>query len=1057
MPQFVFGQTKQFGTNLLGATKPLTQLKNIHNEHYAKLQSKHLAETELLDDLRLFCKQRAAIERDYGQALQKLTNTFLSKKELTSVVSNENDLSGGQSLWRVWRSLLDESNNLALSRLRSAETQQRLSKELKPLKLQRMAVNKRVFEQLRILQSDLAACVQEMVKSHKVYAEEEKQAQDTRLKAMAAEEKIRRRSTDIFHSMAQLHRNYEKTLDGELYEKLSDVLSTLGQNEAELCALTRERFQHVFKDATQITRTYAWEHFLKSCPLFDRTVQYQFEPMEGDETTLLRAPDSKEASLEQIARKLARRLVIRERRIKSYETELKTLQAGCVTPYQNAQPLPGSPDFENNEELVSFNQEYVEHKVEEVQFAIRREVVSQHTVFHVHLLLLEVKQFVEEARLTAEAASAAALAQQLREANGELLDDSQTATSLCNRQADGSSDSVSSSAGRLSELQTGYSRAYGPHTGPRYIPQRRSHTNMFDYTEQKCDTWSSTVEVKQFVEEARLTAEAASAAALAQQLREANGELLDDSQTATSLCNRQADGSSDSVSSSAGRLSELQTGYSRAYGPHTGPRYIPQRRSHTNMFDYTEQKCDTWSSTEQRHLTSGRVGSATVRETNSDNTISDDAVDLEAIWSEHGRLHQATVLHEFRAKRPNELDLVVHETVALLESNDRNGWIKVRSLIDGNEGLVPVDFLRMHTPNHAFRLPNSEEQGASSDGAPSGGEFRKNLSSEVCTNNGESYKNGTGLYENVKFSERKRQNSNQELPGQSQGKGVRQKHDKARTQSLPPPLEEAPKTMRISLSLSQDDSPGVDEKSQKHSPIPGTFCRTLIEFEGNNKDELRFSAGEVIRILGRAPVPVGDNPNDCSPSWTSAPTNRMSSSFCSGIDDGWWEGELLSRDQSGYIRIKGVFPSMLVQSMSSEDGKPWHSVWQHATVVVKGESQTDECSKRPTTVSVDEATTPSTPHPNIESDKPTAPTNNIPKIDDQNACPRCEVGSEVTSDGDYIQWTIDLVASCRKHCPWSCSVRVSSSHASAQPSEPIRRRASNCRTVKSRNQYVDEA
>ncbi|KAF5399159.1 SH3 domain protein [Paragonimus heterotremus] len=955
-------------------------------------------------------------------------------------MSNENDLSSGQSLWRVWRSLLDESNNLALSRLRSAETQQRLSKELKPLKLQRLAVNKRVFEQLRILQSDLAACVQEMVKSHKVYAEEEKQAQDTRLKAMAAEEKIRRRSTDIFHSMAQLHRNYEKlvirrqaydarsasarneylfqltainahlkhyfskdvpnlvkagvyTLDGELYEKLSDVLSTLGQNEAELCALTRERFQHVFKDATQITRTYAWEHFLKSCPLFDRTVQYQFEPMEGDETTLLRAPDSKEASLEQIARKLARRLVIRERRIKSYETELKTLQAGCMTPYQNAQPLPGSPDFENNEELVSFNQEYVEHKVEEVQFAIRREVIERVKIEACLSLLrnsaVEVKQFVEEARLAAEAASAAALAQQLREANGELLDDSQTATSLCNRPTDGSSDSVSSSAGRLSELQTGYNRAYGPHTGPRYISQHRSQTNVFEYTEQKYDVWSST----------------------------AVGQTYNPAESKSNTVRLRSNVEPNRLPpwSSLGR-----------HPSHDYQNVDPARRTKDDL------------SMDQRHLTSGRLGSVTVRETNSDNTISDDAVDLEAIWSEHGRLHQATVLHEFRAKRPNELDLVVHETVALLESNDKNGWIKVRSLIDGNEGLVPVDFLRMHTPNHAFKLPNSEEQSASSDGAPSGREFCKNMSSEVCTNNGESYKNDTGLYENVKFSERKRQDSNKVLSGQSEGKGMRRKHDKARTQSLPPPLEETHKTMRISLlSLSQDDSPGVDEKSQKHSPVPGTFCRTLIEFEGNNKDELRFSAGEVIRILGRAPVPTVDNPNDCSPSWTTAPTNRMSSSFCSGVDDGWWEGELLSQDQSGYTRIKGVFPSMLVQSMSSEDGKPWHSVWQHAAVV-KRESQTDECGKRPTTCSVGKTTTPSTPLHNIESDKTTAPTNNIPKVDDQNACGQCDLGSEVTSDGDYIQWTMTSLPAAGNiahgHVPFELA-QVMLQHSLRNPSE----------------------
>lgn len=36
----------------------------------------------------------------------------------------------------------------------------------------------------------------------------------------------------------------------------------------------------------QITRTYEWENFLKSSPLLEKTVQYQFEPLEGDEVSV---------------------------------------------------------------------------------------------------------------------------------------------------------------------------------------------------------------------------------------------------------------------------------------------------------------------------------------------------------------------------------------------------------------------------------------------------------------------------------------------------------------------------------------------------------------------------------------------------------------------------------------------------------------------------------------------------------------------------------------------------------------------------------------------------
>lgn len=60
------------------------------------------------------------------------------------------------------------------------------------------------------IQNDLAASMQEMVKSQKIYSEEEKQAHETRLKAMNIEDKLRRRSTNLFSTMAQLHRNHVK-------------------------------------------------------------------------------------------------------------------------------------------------------------------------------------------------------------------------------------------------------------------------------------------------------------------------------------------------------------------------------------------------------------------------------------------------------------------------------------------------------------------------------------------------------------------------------------------------------------------------------------------------------------------------------------------------------------------------------------------------------------------------------------------------------------------------------------------------------------------------------
>lgn len=88
-----------------------------------------------------------------------------------------------------------------------------------------------LFNSSLSFQNDLAASVQEMVKSQKIYFEEEKQAHDTRVKAMNAEDKLRRRSTSLFSTMAQLHRNRAKVisiiLHGFLLYPFFDVYSLI--------------------------------------------------------------------------------------------------------------------------------------------------------------------------------------------------------------------------------------------------------------------------------------------------------------------------------------------------------------------------------------------------------------------------------------------------------------------------------------------------------------------------------------------------------------------------------------------------------------------------------------------------------------------------------------------------------------------------------------------------------------------------------------------------------------------------------------------------------------
>ncbi|CAH8464793.1 unnamed protein product [Schistosoma guineensis] len=945
--------------------KPLNQLKTIHNEHYAKLQSKHASETELLDDMRMYCKQRASIEREYGQSLQKLVNSFLSKKEFTtqSSYSSDNDTilpNKQHNVWHIWYSLLAESNNLALSHLRASDNQQRLSTELKPLKSQRLSVNKRVFEQLKILQGDLAACVQEMVKSHKVYAEEEKQAQETRLKTLAAKEKIQRRSTDIFHSMAQLHRNYDKllgkrqafdsrsttarneylfqltainahlkhyfsedlpvlakTLDGELYEKLGEVFTTLCENEIEFCTITQKRFDNLFKESSQINRTNAWEDFLKLSPLFNKPVQYQFEPIKGDETTKL-CSATNESNLEQIARKLSRRLVIRERCIKSYENEMKMLQAGYVTPVssmmtgsnnQIQQQQPTNSETENNNELLAFNQEYVENKVEELQFAIRREKIEQVKIEACLSLLrnssIDINEFISEARIAAEAA-AVAVAVQLNndDPNSGLLNHSTpNRRSIIRPLGEGSSDSAASSSGvnqfidHDSRLLSDWDHSYTPYGSEllgrnttTYPFQRSFNVDDNDDNDDVESTnrlyrnginnWSSTFPRPSTSGQMDNSTD-----------RTPHPTYRSSSQTSTKLnCLNQNDlfpnNNETRVKHDYQNVSQIS---SRTHDDITVHRSTINNDKNSNK-SHPNGTLNSFSSI--------RIGSSNNLTNNKDD------IDFEAIWSENNRLRRATVVHEFRAKKSNELDLVVHETVVLLNNEPQNGWIKVRSLIDGNEGLVPISYLK---------LSNIDVHKHNSKIIMNGDNSNQSISTLNTSGNDILHSKLTNCSEDIDQKNSKK--SNQVDPT---------------FVSLPPEIDPP----RL---LCADE---VSSHELSKPPLSGSFVRSLIDFHGTNPDELSFKAGAVIRVIGRAPN-INDLGNNSS---TTTRRDQLTSISGYSIDDGWWEGDLLvaesnkNNEDQQFYSIRGVFPSMLVQSLPSVDSELWTVRWNNIVPLPIGNS-----------------------------------------------------------------------------------------------------------------------
>ncbi|KAH9285136.1 F-BAR and double SH3 domains protein 2 [Echinococcus granulosus] len=626
------------------------KLKYIQSEHFSRLLSKQNNETELLEDMRSFCKQRAILDKEYGQALQKLCSSFLSKKEFLALPNPPN--TGHRSVWDIWKLFLQEFNALALSHLKLAEIHHRLSLELKPVKSLRVAVSKRIFEQLKSLQNDLAASMQEMVKSQKIYSEEEKQAHETRLKAMNIEDKLRRRSTNLFSTMAQLHRNHAKIsqrrdeyenrsagarneylfqltainahldhylktdipdlaqiLDGDVYDRFREVLYKTSEMELEICRHHQDPLKALLEESTKINRKTAWENFIKELPIFSADVEFHFEPRDGDTISSLLSVNAKEGSFEQVAKKLARRFVTRERRIKSYRQEINDLCSGRISPSPgmsvSLSQVPSPPrkfplkDCDTSEDSGALNQEYVENKVEELEFAIRREEIEKTKISACLELLkkthVDVQAALYEANLAATEVRTGTVGRGM-----EVAEKAQHGASSSSTAATGSSSTEGSTVG-LTGLLTDSTKhrnsfllenAFAPLNSS--IPRSRTQNGGISRTS-----------AQQLANEAWARANATSPGAN----DEPSFIQLDDEDPPS--------------------------------------QQQPSRREPSPEVD----------------------------------------------WTGGGQLPKATAMYEFLAARSDEINMVCNERVVLLGAGDGEDWVKVRSLLDGKAGLVPRAFL----------------------------------------------------------------------------------------------------------------------------------------------------------------------------------------------------------------------------------------------------------------------------------------------------------------------------------------------------------------------------
>ncbi|MEE6478612.1 hypothetical protein FKM82_011893 [Ascaphus truei] len=273
--------------------KVTQEVKVRFGEQLSSLQNKQQQDTELLEDIRSFSKQRAAIEKEYGQALQRLAGQYL-KRDWTR---GKNETDECRSVFLVWKSVVERTASIGQTRVTAAENYRNLTTEAaKTARTAKEQLLKKSIEQLLKVQNELLETVKEVSKTKKRYVQLERVSEVAKEKAADAEARLKKSDHGIFHTKASLQKlsakfstqlvdctqqlaearneyllalaaanahlnhyylthlpNIMKCLDGDLYERLRDYLTLISKTELNTCKSTQERFRDLLEMSNQVS------------------------------------------------------------------------------------------------------------------------------------------------------------------------------------------------------------------------------------------------------------------------------------------------------------------------------------------------------------------------------------------------------------------------------------------------------------------------------------------------------------------------------------------------------------------------------------------------------------------------------------------------------------------------------------------------------------------------------------------------------------------------------------------------------------------------------------
>lgn len=347
-------------------------LKTIHSEQVNKLQAKHQLECDLLEDIRTFARQRSVIEKEYAQALQKLTSQLLKRDFQAMPDLNSEDGKEHRTAMAVWRVILEEADSLAKKKLQAAEAYlDKISEPARQVKANKVQCMKKIGPQLSLIQGEVAQTVLEMTKAQKTYNIDEGQAHEARIKHKEAEDKLNKKSTGLFQSLASLQKNHAKLksrketceskatssrnefllcmaaanahhiryfnkdlpslieiLDDEIFERIQEYFTIYGKASREISKMETQSCDKILEQAEMIYRDFDLRCFLYANQVMTNLVQYDFEPILEVKCNKISREDGAAHHLDKEARKWATKIAKENKSIKEYQRFLKMLGTG---------------------------------------------------------------------------------------------------------------------------------------------------------------------------------------------------------------------------------------------------------------------------------------------------------------------------------------------------------------------------------------------------------------------------------------------------------------------------------------------------------------------------------------------------------------------------------------------------------------------------------------------------------------------------------------------------------------------------------------------------------